>query len=150
MKCLSASFFGPLRLVMRLRGRTLLFTMVVDEATSVSSIGMHAMDDDAQAAVFLGAWDRGSANRRSQCQRDIEDERHHVTSTRPSWLQMRCSRLLGFPVWMEVRALFGGNGARESSNLTRFRTHDRRYKHPPGVVTAGAMVGCNGSHGECM
>jgi hypothetical protein len=123
--------------------------MIVDEATSVSSTGMHAMDDDAPAAVFLGAWDRGSANRRSQCQRDIEDERHHVTSTRLSWVQMRChcSRLFVFRV--EARALFGGNCARESSNLTRFRTHDRRYKHSPGVVTADAMVGCNVPHGEC-
>jgi hypothetical protein len=50
---------------------------------------------------------------------------------------------------VEARALFGGNCARESSNLTRFRTHDRRYKHSPGVVTADAMVGCNVPHGEC-
>jgi hypothetical protein len=67
------------------------------------------MDDDAPAAVFLGAWDRGSANRRSQCQRDIEDERHHVTSTRLSWLQMRCHcpRLFVFLEWKPERCSEG-------------------------------------------
>jgi hypothetical protein len=96
--------------------------MIVDEATSVSSTGMHAMDDDAQAAVFLGAWDRGSANRRSQCQRDIEDERHNVTSTRLSWLQMRFSRLLVFPEWKPERCSKGMVGSLQTSRASERMT----------------------------